>query len=297
MDLNEILIFTRVAQAESFAQAARELGMPKSTVSRKVAELEERLGARLVHRTTRKLSLTDAGRIYFDHGLRVLAELEAAELSVSRMQEVPRGRLRVTAPVGFAWLGGIVSDFLRLHPEVEVSLLCTDRVVDLVEEGFDLAIRAGKLADSSLVAKRLGEERWVLVASAEYLAKEKAPESPSDLESHDCLVFVGSVTKRTSWALERDGEVVHVPIRPRLRVNDIDMVKDATLAGLGIAMLPHTRCHAELRRKRLRPVLPEWHAPAAPIHAVYPSTRHLSPKVRAFIDHLSDRMKALPMSD
>jgi len=295
MDLNEIVIFTRVAQAESFAQAARELGMPKSTVSRKVAELEERLGARLVHRTTRKLSLTDAGRIYFDHGMRVMAEIEAAELSVSRMQAVPRGLLRVTAPIGMVWLGDIVSDFLRRYPEVEVSLLCTDRVVDLVEEGFDLAIRAGKLVDSSLVAKRLCEERWVLVASPDYLDRAEAVTSPSDLASRDCIVFVGGGAKKAQWTLERDGDVVHVPLEPRLRVNDIDMVKDATLAGLGIAMLPHSRCHAEIRRKRLRPVLPEWHAPAAPIHAVYPSTRHLSPKVRAFLDHLSERVKSLPL--
>lgn len=295
MDLNEIVIFTRVAQVESFARAARELGMPKSTVSRKVAELEKRLGARLVHRTTRKLSLTDAGRIYFDHGMRVMAELEAAELSVMRMQEVPRGLLRVTAPVGLTRLGDIVSDFLRRYPEVEVSLLCTDRVVDLVEEGFDVAIRAGKLVDSSLVAKRLGEERWVLVASPRYLAEAGPVASPSDLESRDSIVFVGGGTKRTHWTLERDGESIHVPLRSRLRVNDIDMVKDAALAGLGIAMLPNSRCHAELRQKRLQLVLPDWQLPSAPIHAVYPSTRHLSPKVRAFVDHLTERMKGLAM--
>lgn len=294
MDLNEVLIFARVAEVGSFAQAARELRMPKSTVSRKVSDLEARLGVRLLQRTTRKLSLTDAGRLYFDHAARIVAELEQAEVSVTRMQEVPRGLLRVTAPLGFKFLACMVTDFLRLHPEVEVTMSCTDRVVDLVEEGFDLAIRAGALTDSSLVARLLGHERWLVIASADYLEKHGAPAMPSELDSHSCIVFFGGGMERTTWTLERDGTSAQVNVPSRLVVNDIDMVKEAAVAGLGIAMLPTSRCIDDLRTKRLHRVLPEWQAPTTPIHVVYPSTRHLSPKVRVFIDHLRARMTPPP---
>src|SRR6478735_9300066 len=156
MDLNEILVFARVVDAGSFSAAARLLEMPKSTVSRKVAELEERIGARLLHRTTRKLGLTDAGRIYYEHSARIVAEIEEAEEAVSRMESAPRGLLRVTAPLSFNMLGSIVAEYLRRHPDVQVDLSCTDRAVDLVEERFDLGIRVGQLADSSLVARPLG---------------------------------------------------------------------------------------------------------------------------------------------
>lgn len=294
MDLNEIVIFTRVAQAGSFAEAARMLHMPKSTVSRKVSDLEERLGARLLQRTTRKLSLTAAGRVYFEHAEKVVAQIEKAELSVTEMQEVPRGLLRVTAPVGFTFLGCIVSRFLTRHPQVELTVSCTDRVVDLVEEGFDLAIRAGKLADSSLVAKLLGYERWMLVASSDYVDEHGAPEVPSALESHDCIVFFGGGMERTVWTLERDDTKVQVRVPSRLVVNDIDMVKAATMAGLGVAMLPASRCMEDIRMKRLCRILPEWQAPATPIHIVYPSSRHLLPKVRAFVDHMSQQMTPPP---
>lgn len=294
MDLNELFIFVRVAQAGSFAAASRALDIPKSTLSRKVSELEERLGARLLQRTTRKLSLTHAGRIYFDHAARIVSDIEEAERSVTEMQEVPRGLLRVTAPVGFKFLGGMVTGFLSRYPEVEVTISCTDRVVDLVDEGFDLAIRAGKLADSSLVAKLLGYERWLLVSSAKYLEGSDTPKVPADLESHASIVFFGGRMERTQWTLERDGTSCQVRVTSRLAANDIDMVKEAALAGLGIAMLPASRCIDEIRMKRLVRILPDWQAPATPIHIVYPSSRHLSPKVRAFIDHVAEHMSPPP---
>lgn len=294
MDLNELLIFVRVAQTGSFSQASRALDIPKSTVSRKVSGLEERLGARLLHRTTRKLSLTDAGRIYFEHAARIVSDIEEAERSVAEMQAMPRGLLRITAPVGFTFLGGIVTKFLERYPEVEVTMSCTDRVIDLVEEGFDLGIRAGKLADSSLVAKLLGHERWLLVASANYLEGSDTPKVPSDLDSHACIVFFGGRMERTQWTLERDGTSCQVRVPSRLVVNDIDMVHEAALAGLGIAMLPAFRCIDDLRMKRLVRILPEWQAPATPIQIVYPSSRHMSPKVRAFIDHVGEHMTPPP---
>src|SRR5690349_7028510 len=171
MDLNEIIVFARVVQAGSFTKAAAELGMPKSTVSRKVSELEERLGARLLQRTTRKLSLTDAGRTYFDYSARVVAEVEDAERAVSSLQAAPRGLLRVTAPTNFRVLGAIVADYLKRYPDVRLELFCTGRRVDLVEERFDLGVRAGVLADSSLVARSLGTAGWVLAATPAYLRR------------------------------------------------------------------------------------------------------------------------------
>src|SRR5262245_55668592 len=185
MDLNEIAVFTRVVQAGSFTAAAKVLGMPKSTVSRKVSDLEERLNARLLQRTTRKLSLTDAGRTYFDHGLRIVNELEEAERAVGSLQDTPRGLLRVTAGPNSAWLGDIVAEFLKRYPEVQLDLVCTARSVDLVEERFDLGIRAGTLADSSLIARSLGSATWFLVATAGYLRKRGRPRTPHDLAKHD----------------------------------------------------------------------------------------------------------------
>src|SRR5882672_12732054 len=189
MDLNEILVFARVVQAGSFTMAAAQLGMPKSTVSRKVSELEERLRARLLQRTTRKLSLTDAGRTYYDYSARIVGEIEDAERAVSSLQQTPRGVLRVTAPVNVAFLGPIVSDYLKRYPEVRIDLFCTGRLVDLIEERFDLGIRAGLLGDSTLIARSLGNVKWFLVAAPAYLKKHGRPRSPDDLKKHDCLLF------------------------------------------------------------------------------------------------------------
>ena len=165
MDLNEIAVFAKVVEAGSFVRASRELSIPKSTVSRKVSGLEERLGARLLQRTTRRLSLTDVGRAYYIHATRVLAEVEAAELAVTRMQEVPRGRLRVSAPVNLSYMGALFTSFLARYPEVDLEMVCSDRVIDLIEEGFDVAIRIGKLADSTLIARYLGSSKSYAVAS------------------------------------------------------------------------------------------------------------------------------------
>lgn len=293
MDLNEILIFSHVVKAGSFIGAARKLGIPKSTVSRKVSELEERLGARLLQRTTRSLSLTDVGYTYYQHAARVVAEVEEAELAVTRMQEAPRGLLRVTAPLNFGYLGPIVASFLTRTPDVQVELVCSARIVDLVQEGFDLAVRAGELADSTLIAQNLGVLKSLLVATPKFLAQHGAPERPEDLERFDCLAFGGS-PDRANWRLRRDGETLTVPVKPRLIVNDFDFIDEAVRSGLGIAMLPIYRCIDDLRSKKLRRVLPQWWSPDILLHAVTPSSRHLSPKVRAFLDHLRTHMTPPP---
>ncbi|MCB9558146.1 MAG: LysR family transcriptional regulator [Deltaproteobacteria bacterium] len=293
MDLNEILVFAKVVQSGSFIGASRDLGMPKSTVSRKISELEERLGARLLHRTTRKLRLTDVGHAFYQHAERVVAEAEEAKLVVSRMQEVPRGLLRVTAPLSFGYLSPIVASFLQRYPEVQLELVCADRVVDLIQEGFDIAVRAGNLTDSTLIARNLGVLRSYLVASPAFLAKKGTPEAPQELEHFDCVVFGGGAD-RSRWRLHAKGTTATIDVRARFVVNDFDFLDEAALSGIGVAMLPVFRCIEHLRAKRLTRVLPEWCSPDTPLHAVYPSARHLSPKVKAFLDHVRERMTPPP---
>jgi DNA-binding transcriptional LysR family regulator len=293
MDLNEIVVFTRVVQAGSFTAAAAALGMPKSTVSRKVSDLEERLDARLIQRTTRKLSLTDAGRTYFDYGLRIVNEIENAERAVGSLQDTPRGLLRVTAGTNSTYLGEIVADFLKRYPEVQLELLCTGRAVDLVEERFDVAIRAGALPDSSLVARSLGTVSWFFVATPAYLKKRGRPRSPEDLKQHDCLVF-GAGPNATHLRLARGEESTQLDVPARFLVTDFDILHAITTAGLGIGLLPAFGCIEELRARKLERVLRDWAVPAIPVHVVYPTTRHVSAKVKAFVEHLQKRMTPPP---
>jgi DNA-binding transcriptional LysR family regulator len=293
MDLNEMLVFARVVQARSFTAAAATLGMPKSTVSRKVSDLEERLQSRLLQRTTRKLSLTDVGRTYYEYCARIVGEIEDAERAVSTLQETPRGLLRVTAPINVAFLGPIVSDYLKRYPEVRLDLFCTGRTVDLVEERFDLGIRGGALADSTLIARRLGRATWLLVATPGYLKRRGRPRSPDDLSKHDCLLF-GAGPDSGGLRLENGDRSVQVALSPRLTVTDIDVVYAVATAGVGIAVLPAFRCVEDLRARRLTRVLADWNVPSTFLHVVYPSTRHISPKVKSFIDHLHARMTPPP---
>jgi DNA-binding transcriptional LysR family regulator len=296
MDLNELLVFAKVVQAGSFTAAARGLRMPKSTVSRKVSELEERVGAQLLQRTTRKLRLTDVGQAYYEHCARIVAEAEAAELAVTRMQAAPHGLLRVTAPLTFSLLGPLVAEFMKSYPEVQLEMVCTDRTVDLVEEGFDLAIRAGRLADSSLIARRVGSVERLVVAAPSYVKARGAPRTPKELEKHDCLLF-GAGREGNVWSLQAGSRSVEVPVRARLVVNEPDMLRGVTLAGAGIALLPNILCTTDIDAGRLQRILPDWGSPGAPVHAVYPSTRHHSPKVMAFVDFLRERWPILSHGD
>lgn len=295
MDLNELLVFARVVQAGSFTAAARGLRMPKSTVSRKVSDLEERIGAQLLHRTSRKLRLTEAGQAYFEHAARIVAEAEQAELAVTRLQAAPHGLLRVTTPLTFGCLGPLVSEFLQRHPEVQIELVCTERAVDLMEEGFDLAVRAGRLADSSLIARRLGNIEHIVVAAPGYLKQRGTPKAPRELEKHDCVLF-GTELERNVWALSSGGKKVEVPVRARLVVNEPDMLRAVTLAGAGVALLPNLNYAEDLATGRLKHILPDWSSAAVPVHAVYPSSRHASPKVTAFVDFLRERWPVRPMA-
>ena len=283
MDLNELTVFVRVVQAGSIRAAADQMGMPKSTVSRKLMALEDRLDARLLQRTTRKLGLTDAGRIFYDHGLRIVTDVESAERAVRSQQETPRGLLRVTAPLNLAFLGPIISDYLARYPEVRLELSANARVVDLIDEGFDVGLRIGPLTDSSLIARPLGAAHWVLAATPAYLARRGRPQTPAELKRHDCLLFGA----QPALELVRPGHSEKVALAPRLQVTDMDVLHHATLNGLGIAALPELACAADLQTQRLERVLPDWRPPSTAVHIVYPNRRHLPPTVRSFIDHLA----------
>ncbi|MCU1279066.1 MAG: Transcriptional regulator, partial [bacterium] len=218
---------------------------------------------------------------------------DEADQAMSQMQATPRGLLRVTAPLSFALLGPIVAEFLKRQRDVQVDLRCTDRTVDLVEEGFDVAIRAGALGDSTLVGRSLGAIKRVLVAAPSYCRRHGTPRAPADLTRHACITFAAGATPNL-WTLHAGGEKAEVRVSPRLTVNDFDIMRDAARAAIGIAAIPVFVCADDLRSGRLRRVLPEWSSAEAPLHALYPTARHLSPKVIAFIDLLRDKLRLEP---
>ncbi len=292
MDLNELLVFVEVVRAGSFTAAARALGIPKSTASRRVAALEARLGAQLLRRTTRRMRLTDLGEAYHERAARVVAEAHAADRLVAELGATPCGALRVSAPLAFAFLGPIFSEFLTRHPAVQVELTCTDRVVDLVGEGFDVAVRAGRMADSSLVARRLGAVRRALVAAPSYLRRRGAPRAPAELAEHDTVVFRGGLEADT-WTLRSEREQVELRPSPRLVVNDYTVLREAVVAGLGIALLPDY-LEATGPGRRLARVLPAWTGPEVPVHAVYPPAGRTSKKLAALLDLLKRRFAPAP---
>lgn len=290
MDLNEIVVFAKVVETKSFTAAAQQLGLPKSTVSRKVSQLEERLGARLIQRTTRKLSLTEIGAAYFARCQRIVADIAAAEQLVGDLQTTPRGRLKVTAPVdlGAFALGDLTGKFLAEHPDIDVHLDLTDRVIDLVDEGYDLAIRFGPLAESTLIARRLATAAMGMYASRDYLARAGTPREPDELADHDLLMFA-PVPRLTTWILHGGGEPIELAPSARMTSNNLLAIFEAARAGAGIAFIPGfvLGCAAD---DRLTAVLPGWRSPPIELYAVYPSGKNLAPKVRVYLDYLAERL-------
>lgn len=286
MDLNELVVFVEVVRAGSFTAAGRVLDMPKSTASRKVQELEARLGMQLLQRTTRRLRLTDVGAAYFERAARVVGDARAADQIVAELHAEPCGVLRVTAPLAFAFLGPIVADYLLQNPAVRVDMVCTDRVVDLVAEGFDVAIRAGRLQDSTLVARRLGTVQRFLVAAPSYLTSAAALRRPANLSDHDTILFGGG-QEGPWWTLRSGRASIEVALEPRLVVNDYEVLREAIEAGLGIGLLPDYL--AQGAGRRLERVLPRWTGPEIPVQAVFPAGRHTSRKLNAFLDLLKHR--------
>lgn len=297
--LAAIEAFVRVAEFGSFSQAAERLRSSKSVVSRQVSALEAELGARLLHRTTRALTLTEAGRSYFERATRILADLAEANASVGQLQAAPRGRLRVNAPMsfGFLHLAPAIPDFLDRYPDVELELTMNDRFVDLVDEGFDLAVRIGKLDDSSLVARKLAPMRRSVCAAPAYLERRGTPASPDDLKSHECLCY-SNVGLAQEWRFVRpDGRPWPVEVHGRLHANNGDALRAAALRGFGLAVLPSFLIGDDVQNGTLIPVLTAFMPQDSAVHAVYPHARHLSPKVRAFVDFLAERFGPDPYWD
>jgi DNA-binding transcriptional LysR family regulator len=297
--LRTLEAFVRVAEIRSFSEAARRLRSSKSAVSRQVAALERELGARLLHRTTRSLTLTEAGRGYLERASRILADLDEANASVSRLQSAPRGRLRVNAPMsfGFLHLAPAVPDFLARYPEVEVDMIMNDRFVDLVDEGFDVAVRIGQLQDSSLVARQLAPICRVVCASPAYLRARGIPDSPEDLKTHECLLY-SNVAVPNQWHFTAsDGRQWTVEVKGRLSTNNGDALVAAALAGFGMVYHPTFIVGRHLQAGTLVKVLEQFVHQTAVVSAVYPHARHLSPKVRAFVDFLVERFGPRPYWD
>jgi DNA-binding transcriptional LysR family regulator len=283
--------FARVAETGSFSAAARALNLSKSLISRQVSALEAELGARLIARTTRSLTLTEAGRSYYDQVARILTQMEEADLSVSQLQATPRGKLRVSAPVSFSMLrlAPALPEFLALYPEIEIDIVLNDRHVDLLADGFDLAIRIGKLADSSLIARKLCEVKRYVCASPDYLARRGTPKVPADLKRHDCLCY-SNADSLTEWRFtDQDGRPLTVEVKGRVRANNGDLLRAAALGGLGLLELPDFLVARDIEKGDLVPVLEAYVRQEGALYAVYPHARYLPPKIRVFVDFLADR--------
>ena len=282
-DLNDIQVFVKVVECGSFTAAGEALFLPKSSISRKVSRLEGRLGVRLLNRTTRSLTLTAAGQIYFERTSRLIAELEETEAAVTGLAEVPRGPLKVTVPVSFLDTSkDVFLEFLEEYPEVRLSLEVTDRYVDVVEEGFDLAVRGGRAPDPSLEGHRILDSSYKLLASPEYIERAGRPASPSDLKKHECLIL--GLKSPAVWQFETPRGQVEVSVNGRLACTNIQSLLRAARKGLGIARLPLAESGYDL--SGLEVLLPECALTGGGLWVVFPSSRHLSPAVKALIEFL-----------
>lgn len=287
--------FVRVVEAGSFSAVALELNTSQPTISRQVAQLEEHLGARLFQRTTRALTLTDDGQVLYGQAVRVLESVAETEASVGRGAAAPSGLLRLGCPVVFGRRHIVprLGVFLARHPRVSIALAMQDSYVDLIEEGIDLAIRVGEVRDPSLVARRIGTTRRVLVASPDYLARRGVPAHPADLPGHDCATYSGTPGPVT-WHFRSPAGPLSVTVTGRFRTGNSEGVREAVLAGLGIGLVPIWHFGDEIDTGRLVILLPEFEPPSVPTSAVYPSRRFLAPKVRAMIDFLAHEFSLDP---
>jgi DNA-binding transcriptional LysR family regulator len=295
-DLNELYFFAKVVDHGGFSAAAQQLGIPKSRLSRHIAQLEHRLGVRLLNRTTRRVTLTELGRIYHQHCRDVLASADAADEAAERLRIEPSGLLKVTAPIGIADrdLAPILSGFLAKYPQVRLNLVITSRRVDLVEDGVDVALRVRISGDEDphLVTKRFGVANASLVATPRFVRRHPKIRHPNDLK-HLPIVGMANADGLVRWRLEnRNGETIALTLTPRLAADHFAVLQDAALNHIGLTYLPELYCRDELKSGRFVAVLPEWSKPSATVQAVYLSRRGLLPSVRAFIDYLAKHMRA-----
>ncbi len=293
-DLNDTLIFVKVVEHGSFVSAARALRLPKTTVSRKIQDLEARLGAQLLHRTTRKLGLTEAGNVYFEHSQRISRQLDEAESAVGQLQGGPRGWLRMTTPYSFgiAWISPLIGEFHARYPEVRVEMVLSNEPLDLIGKEIDLALRFGSLPDSSLVARRLAVFRTQVYASPDYLLHHGEPLHPDDLQHHRTLSMDRSRRNGGgfAWTLGDGERAADYPIDPVLVANDPAALRGALLGGEGLMLAVDVMMKPYAEQGCVRRVLAGWTGPSAEVNAVFPRGQGKSPKVRAFVDFLVERL-------
>ena len=286
-------VFVAVVERSGFSAAASALDLSTASVTRQVAALEKRLGTRLLNRTTRRVGLTSAGAAYYQRAVQLLAELDDIEAAVGAQALVPSVLLRINAPVSFgiARLGPLLAGYRVRYPQVKLDLSLSDRLVDMVEEGFDVAIRITRQPAPNLIARKLADARLLLCAAPDYLARAGTPAAPADLARHACLAY-SYWSGGDEWTLQGPAGEATVRIDGGLRANNGDVLREAALAGMGIVLQPDFVVGADLAAGRLRQVLPDWQVPPVGIHAVYASRSHLAPKLRSFIDFLVEAFAA-----
>ena len=291
--------FIRVVEAGSISGAADRLGVAKSAVSRRLKELEEHLGVELFHRTTRRMNLTDTGRAFYHQSVRIMEDVLEAELATSQAHATLKGSLKIALPstFGLMHMGPAINEFSQANPKIEFDLDFNDREVDLIQEGFDLAIRIANLPDSSLIARRLAPIQFVMCASPAYLEQMGTPQSPDELSKHQCLVY-SLIRDFEYWYLtDSNGREIKIKIRPYLKASTGEFLKDAAVEGQGIILLPSFIAYKEIERGALVQILKEYKLPQMDAYAIYPQTRHLSQRVRAFVDFLVKRFEGTPYWD
>ncbi len=290
VDLNAVAAFVAVADAGTFSGGADRLGIPKGSISRKVSGLEDALGVRLFHRTTRKVTLTDIGQSYYLHCRRGLDELGAANQLVNESVAMPKGSLRIAAPAAFG--SGVftqwIATYLESYPETCIELLFSDAYVDLIESRIDLAFRFGQLSDSSLIARKISSTRRIICASPIYLKKHGTPADHTELVQYDAIVHSASLSNDSWVLLDPNGREVRATVHPRLAGQSINMVRDATVSGLGIALMPEQAIQKDLTEGKLVQILKEYATPSQGLFAVFPSSRQLSINVKAFLDLVNE---------
>ncbi|HEY5603871.1 MAG TPA: LysR family transcriptional regulator [Gammaproteobacteria bacterium] len=291
--------FIKVVDFGSISAAAEHLGIAKSAVSRRITELEQHLGVQLFHRTTRQLNLTDSGNSFYERAIRILTDLEEAELAVSQQHGELAGPLKIAAPLSFGLrhLTPAFTDFMQQHPKLQLDLDFNDRQVDLLQEGFDLAIRISRLGDSSFIARRLATIRHLVCASPEYLKRHGAPATPAALARHHCLSYSNVPDSHTWRFTDHNNQPGQINVPVVLRANNGDFLRDAAIAGLGLILEPTFIVYDAINQGLLKPLLTDYHWPVIDAYAVYPQTRHLSQRVRALVDFLAQRFSGTPYWD
>lgn len=280
-----IPLFVAVVENGSFSTAAKRLGISRSAVSKRISQLEEKLGVQLLYRTTRRISLTEAGEYYFENAVQALSFATEAEEAVTQLQAKPQGRLRINIPMSFGRLHIIplIPGFLAKYPGVEIEMVMDDRMVDLVDEGVDVAIRGADLPDSTLIARKLAPMRYAVCASPQYIEQHGVPQTPEGLVNHNCLLFSYAASE---WHFIRDGETQRISVSGNYRVNNGEAVHEAVRQGVGVSIMPTFIVGPDIAAGRLVPLLSDYQIPQKALYALFPKREYLPAKVRVFIDYV-----------